>query len=125
MYLDNDVTPFSCCLSYDLSAATCTVVEVAGAEDDISGTYTFDGSSYYVRRGGSTSYILGKYIDDQWLLGEGLNIYSADDSYPYYYVSVSIDYSTESIYIVFGSVADCSVHPINDEIYHSICPTDV
>ena len=91
MYLGNAVIRFSCYLSCDPSAATCTSVEVAGAEGDISGTYTFDGSSDFERAAGSTFYILGKYNDDQWLLGEGFNIFSADDNYPYYYVSVSKD----------------------------------
>lgn len=72
-----------------VNSASCTEVEVAGAEGDISGTYTFDGSSDYVRRAGSTSYILGKYYQDQWLLGQGFHLYSADDNYPFYYVSVS------------------------------------
>lgn len=64
-------------------------IEVAGAEGDLSGIYTYDEGNY-IRRGGLTSYILGKYSFDQWLLGQGFSLYSADDSYPYYYVSAPI-----------------------------------
>ena len=70
-----------------MSAATCSTVEVTGAEGDLSGTYTYDGSGSYIRRGGSTSYILGKYTDDQWRLGQGFYVFNALDSYPHYYVS--------------------------------------
>ena len=67
--------------------ATCTSVVITGAEGGISGTFTYDGSSYN-RRGGSTSYILGKGNNDLWLLGEGFSMSAVGYNYPYYYVSV-------------------------------------
>ena len=73
---------------YSFGAASCLIVEVTGAEGDLSGTYTYDGSDSYIRRGGSTSYILGKYTSDEWRLGEGLYLFNALDNYPHYYVSV-------------------------------------
>lgn len=73
-------------------SATCTTIEVAGAEGDLSGIYTYDGSSSYVRRGGSTSYILGEYNNDEWRLGQGFYVFSADGNYPHYYVSVLLEH---------------------------------
>ena len=71
--------------------ATCTTVEVAGAEGDLSGTYIYDGSGTYIRRGGFTSYVLGKYDSDQWRLGQGFSLYYALSNYPHYYVSIPLE----------------------------------
>lgn len=65
---------------------TCTAVEVAGAEGDLSGTYIQSGY-YYNRRGGYTSYMPGEDSYDQWLPGQGFSLNDVEDNYPYYYVS--------------------------------------
>lgn len=111
-----DSTSNTICIPYVCirSPATCTTVEVAGAEGDLSGVYTYDGDNY-IRRGGSTSYILGKHTNDQWLLGQGFNIFLADDSYPYYYVSApgcaqNGDYTNSLVTIPPGGLHSRTCH---------------
>lgn len=68
--------------------ASCTSVEVTGAEGLLSGTYDLDaGSGSYVRYGGVSVYIMGKDTSETWYLGEGTSVYWASSGYPYYFVS--------------------------------------
>lgn len=64
---------------------------MTGAEGSLSGNYTHSSDGIYIKSEGDTSYILGKYTDDQWRLGEGSSLYYATRSYPYYYVSLLYD----------------------------------
>ena len=64
---------------------------VAGAGYLLSGTYYVDDvSDAYLRYGGVAVYVLGKYSNGAWYLGEGTAVEDVDDDYPYYYVSPCI-----------------------------------
>lgn len=72
------------------ATASCTSVEVTGAEGLLSGIYDLDGySGSYIRYGGVSVYVIGKDSSDTWYLGEGAAVVFANDDYPYYYVSQS------------------------------------
>lgn len=62
-------------------------MEVTGDDGTLSGTYLFDGvSEAYKRFDGGITYIIGKYTDGAFYLGEGIALSHVGD-YPYYYVS--------------------------------------
>lgn len=70
------------------STASCTTIEVTGAEDLLSGVYYVDErTGNYLRFGGVAVYILGKYYTGIWYLGKGSSVGEANDDYPHYYVS--------------------------------------
>lgn len=64
--------------------ATCTSLVVAGAEGELSGTYTLDRSSgNYLKSEGAATYGVRYWSDDFWYVEQMYD----DVSYPQYFVS--------------------------------------
>lgn len=71
-----------------MGAASCTSLEVTGDDGALSGIYMLARDlGAYTRVDGGTTYIIGKYINGAFYLGEGTALYQAKETYPFYYVS--------------------------------------